>query len=419
MKPPPSVVSVLISMSLSNLLFPVSASYSPLLPLVHSVSAMDDGVEGSLHGADAAADEIPSDPIERSDALREAAQVGDCERVRRLLLAKASVGHHSTNMSVVHFAAATNQVQVLKLLFIEFKEVASLDGTSTDAELNTPLHLAARGGHVEALELLISLGADLRGGAYSQTPLHSAAEAGSVPCVKALLRARADATQLDACGNSVLTYAARAPNHHVLQYLLESCFVDEPGGVMHMTRTARCSTALFEATYCARTANVLCLLQFKADVNAICGSPRNPTAFYAACRSYDGDIECVEALVAASADTNVVNDINETALHWATYRGHDSIVRFLCPRKLGGDINAADRDGRTALHWAVTTCDIDTVRLMIEMQANVNAKAEVSTTSELCSNTFLLNQSRAYPCHYFIDICFQLLSFLPFVSLYI
>ena len=58
-------------------------------------------------------------------------------------------------------------------------------------------------------------------------------------------------------------------------------------------------------------------------------------------------LDAVKLLVDLGADVNAVNDLNETAMHGAAYRGANSIVRFLVER--GAKIDVMAKDGRTPL----------------------------------------------------------------------
>lgn len=48
-------------------------------------------------------------------------------------------------------------------------------------------------------------------------------------------------------------------------------------------------------------------------------------------------------------DINAVDTNGNTALHFASYRSHDSVVAVLLNK--GADINAQDNNGMTPLHW--------------------------------------------------------------------
>lgn len=314
-------------------------------------------------------------PTNGAGAFFEAVKGGDCARVKRLLLeAKVDGSQRAEDegyQTAVHLAAAGNQVEVLKLLLEELKTGGDLE--DRDSTSSTALQLAARGGHVEALKLLISLGADCNASAdfRLQSPLLRAAEAGSVECVRELVEAAADVTARDVFDESIIFYAARAPTDQVLQYLLQQDIVPFD---------ATCnSSALHEAARHGRTANLLLLIQQKVSVNVDCGGTL-PTPFFAACAAptSKANVECVKALVAARANTEIKNKRSETPLHWAAFRGNTSIVRFLCEHGIGGDINgvASDDEGlATPLHRALAAADHGAVRVLLEMRANVHAKS--------------------------------------------
>ena len=60
--------------------------------------------------------------------------------------------------------------------------------------------------------------------------------------------------------------------------------------------------------------------------------------------------EAVKALVEAGADINAVNEADFTALHAATFRGFNEVVRYLVEQ--GADVDARDFRGRTAFRLA-------------------------------------------------------------------
>lgn len=66
-----------------------------------------------------------------------------------------------------------------------------------------------------------------------------------------------------------------------------------------------------------------------------------------------------------------LDDLNSTALHLAAEHGYNEILRFLVTEG-GVGINAADENSSTALHYAVENFNFETVKTLLEMQANPN-----------------------------------------------
>jgi ankyrin repeat protein len=85
-----------------------------------------------------------------------------------------------------------------------------------------------------------------------------------------------------------------------------------------------------------------------------------------------GDTDAVKRLLESGADPNVRNEVNATALMWAT----DSVekTRLLIAR--GADVNARSDDGRTPLFIAARRSgSADVVKMLLEHGANPLAKA--------------------------------------------
>eukprot|EP00793_Prasinoderma_coloniale_P006227 PRCOL_00001057-RA len=102
----------------------------------------------------------------------------------------------------------------------------------------TPLHYAARAGHLDAVELLLSRGArvDAATTAGGATALHRAAYMGHVHVCAALLAAGADAGACDADGQTPLHKSAAQGRTEAFALLSEAC----PGA--HSTADRRGAT---------------------------------------------------------------------------------------------------------------------------------------------------------------------------------
>jgi ankyrin repeat protein len=82
----------------------------------------------------------------------------------------------------------------------------------------------------------------------------------------------------------------------------------------------------------------------------------------------------VRLLLAAGADPNELNQRDETALHWAVWRGRSAaIVAELLDA--GSDINARRNDGRTAYALAVQSGQTETATLLESHGANTDLSA--------------------------------------------
>lgn len=75
-----------------------------------------------------------------------------------------------------------------------------------------------------------------------------------------------------------------------------------------------------------------------------------------------GDVENLEASIAAGADVNARDSGGSTALHWAAFHGHPEAVKTLIAKR--ADVNAKNNSGATAVRAARGARHQDIVRIL-------------------------------------------------------
>ncbi|MEX1262704.1 MAG: ankyrin repeat domain-containing protein [Actinomycetota bacterium] len=155
-------------------------------------------------------DEALADPVRACVPdldLFEAASFGDVERLTELLaIDSASVDARSGDgFTALHLAAFVGQVDAVQLLVTVGAEV---DARGTGWMTGTALHSAASARHSEVVQVLLEAGADpIARQSGGWTPLHAAARNGDLTSVTLLLVAGGDASAVNDDDASVLDIA--------------------------------------------------------------------------------------------------------------------------------------------------------------------------------------------------------------------
>ncbi|KAK3128262.1 hypothetical protein QOZ80_6BG0459140 [Eleusine coracana subsp. coracana] len=167
-------------------------------------------------------------------ALMQACRFGHWEVVQALLVFRCNVSKLDslTSRTALHVAAAGGHVKCVRLL------LAAVAGSRSDSFVNkaasgglTALHLAALHGHVDCVHLLIDQHADLAAQTLpcaaspmgsigsGSTPLHYAAAGGEVKCCQILVSRGADRTVIN-CNGWLPVDVARTWGCHWLEHVL-------------------------------------------------------------------------------------------------------------------------------------------------------------------------------------------------------
>lgn len=215
-------------------------------------------------------------------------------------------------LSPLHGAVVVADVSRVKRLIAEGADVNALDSHRT----TTPLGVAAAGGYLEIMDILLDHGADVNKGA----PLYYAARKGHQRAVMVLLENGADPNRFVLEDMPSPVVAAVEEGHHEILDLLVAAGarVPEVSGGLSFSLVHRAAVWGHHETV-AR----LISLGHNCDLKDCDGD----TALHIAARK--GHRKVVETLIANGADVNLTNNDGKTPLGIARERGDRTIVELL------------------------------------------------------------------------------------------
>lgn len=251
----------------------------------------------------------------------------------------------------------------------------------------TPLCYAARGGHKEIIEYLLTRGADINATDYLlATPLHymfeTSVDQEHLEAIELLIArgARVDARQW--WGERVLMYAISQRNIEVVELLL-SYGADVNGG------TVDNSTPLYIAARGGNEDVVNLLLHHGASPDVYTYAGLSPLSAAAA----GGHKDIVKLLLSKTSKSFYTDGFDRTPLHFAALSGNRELCEFLVEK--GFDVNIRDDDNRTPLHWTAWHGQKNIAGLLIEKGALIDAKDRCGQTAlglaAICGNSDLVS----------------------------
>ncbi|XP_071108945.1 ankyrin repeat domain-containing protein 50-like [Haliotis cracherodii] len=238
-----------------------------------------------------------------NNPLHEACRKGDLGRVRRILswdLVNGRDKKHGRTPLMV--AAQKGHRRVFDFLIRKGANVSQVD----DDGFNI-LHWACNGGHVGMMKsVLTQHSVDINSrNAFGKTSLMNAAYHGYRDVFDVLVCMGANVSQVDDDGNNILHWACIGGHVGMMKYLLSQHIIDIN------------STSKIGGT---------------TPMKAV----------------YHGHVDVLQFLVCMGANVSQVDDDGDNILHYASFRGHAEIVKYILSQDMV-NINSRGKYGRTPL----------------------------------------------------------------------
>lgn len=250
------------------------------------------------------------------------------------------------------YAARDGHLNVVQLLL---SSGAALE--KADADGVTPLLMAILNAHLPVASFLLEKGANVKvADWYGQTPLWVAVDIRNLDVAGPT---RDNGVDRDAAFAFIKAILARGadPNARTKEYPPQRRWITRLGSLSWVDFTGQ--TAFLRAALAGDVEVMRLLLEYHADPNIPTFNGTTPLMAAAGVnwtvsQTYDEGpealLEAVKLAQSLGNDVDAVNAMGLSALHGAANRGSNEIIRFLVSK--GAALGVADKEGRTPMTWA-------------------------------------------------------------------
>lgn len=296
-------------------------------------------------------------------ALTEAADEGALATAKVLLNAGADAHLKIKNdASPIRMAASEGHTQILQLLIDKGGKLSTI----TDGQ--PPLHAAAEEGQLDVVKMLLGMNADLsQVDENGCTPLMYAAEEGQLSVVQFLVEKGAKINQQDKEGRTALAHAAEERQTEVVRFLMDK------GADLAL----RDKNGHFALDHAAEENASEVVKLFLATKEGAKQARENASILLNA--SEEGALPVVRQLKEVGANINAADEDGTTPLMAASEEGQEQVVQYLL--SVGAEVNAKNKQGWTALAYAARENQAETIRLLLTKKADLEARCTYRSMS--------------------------------------
>ena len=307
--------------------------------------------------------------------LHYAAEEGHVEVVRLLLDAHARIDGEegaTTTTSAEQTTPPPPSPRTTKRIRVLTRMGKTSSGSLLPSNSRSPLHRAARKGFTEIIALMVEAAspADLKrvldqGGISGRTPLHLAAAGGHLDAVRALLSAGAsiDAPDLSSAKHTPLSLAI----HSLLSPKSDS---PSPDSIVTVAALLIVEGADVEKVLLPPLSPTpeAATLQSLIEMAQSLSSPDRTTLLISAAKN--GDLGVVSALLNVGLDVDTVDSHGRAPVFWAAQNGHDDVASALIAA--GADVHLRDAANTSPLHTAAVHDQYQVATMLIQQGARVD-----------------------------------------------